>query len=412
MRFALVTTFFGPHRFGGDAAYVERLAAALLRRGHEVEVFWSRDAFEAVRGRREPLPYAPPAGLVMHPLSSRWPLWGAAVTHQSGGLGLYRRSLGRRLAEGRFDVVHLHNVSLIGAAELMRLRVPGAVRLMTLHDHWLACPLSVRWRFDREACPAPACVRCTLAAGRPPQWWRLGGGLARGFRSLDAVIFPSHRSMADHAERGVVHPRAAVLPYFVPDDWRIAAPPGGSRDRFLFVGRLVKEKGLQTLLPLFRLRPHVGLDVVGDGPYRPELERLAAGAGNICFMGAAGADAVRGHLARARGLLVPSLFPETLGYVVLEAWSQAAPALVSAAGALPSLVADGGGAVCGSPAAFAEHVDRWLQNPDEASRTGLVGWRRAGGEFAEESHMERLLELVDRCRRVGRSTEPGAGSGR
>ena len=254
MRFALVTTFFGPHRFGGDAAYVERLAAALLRRGHEVEVFWSQDAFEAVRGRRLPLPYEPPAGLVAHPLSSRWPLLAAAAVHQSGGLGCYRRTLGRRLAEGRFDVVHLHNVSLLGAAELMRLRVPGAVRLMTLHDHWLACPMSVRWRFDREACPAPACVRCTLAAGRPPQWWRLGGGLASGFRGLDAAIFPSRRSLADHADRGVAHPRAAVLSYFLPDEWQVATPPGPVRERFLFVGRLVKEKGLQTVLPLCKLR--------------------------------------------------------------------------------------------------------------------------------------------------------------
>lgn len=398
MRFALITTFFGPHRFGGDAAYVERLAAALLRRGHEVEVFWSQDAFEAVRGRRQPLPYEPPAGLVTHPLSSRWPLWGALGVHQSGGLGCYRRPLGRRLAEGRFDVVHLHNVSLIGAAELMRLRVPGAVRLMTLHDHWLACPLSVRWRFDREACPAPACVRCTLAAGRPPQWWRLGGRLAAAFRSLDAAIFPSQASLEAHAERGVEHPRGAVLPYFVPDRWRADLPADGGRDRFLFVGRLVKEKGLQTLLPLFRRRPQVGLDVVGDGPYRATLEGLAAGAGNIRFLGAVAADAVREHLSRARGLLVPSLFPETFGYVVLEAWSQATPVLVSAAGSLPDLVADGGGAVCGTPDAFAEHVDRWLQNPGEASRTGLLGWRRAAGEFAEEMHMGRLLDLVDRCR--------------
>lgn len=395
MRFAFVTTFFGPHRFGGDAAYVERLAAALVRRGHHVEVFWSHDAFETVRGRREPLPYAPPAGLVTHPLSSPWPLWSAIRVHQSGGLGPYHRTLAPRLMAGRFDVVHFHNVSLVGAAELLGLVVPGAVRLMTVHDHRLACPMSVRWRFDREACPAPTCIRCMVSAGRPPQLWRLGGGLARSFRSLDAAIFPSRQSLADHAARGVTHPRATVLPYFVPDDWRVAAPPDGGRDRFLFVGRLVKEKGLQTLLPLFRDRPAVDLDVVGDGPFRGALERSAAAVPNVRFHGALGADAIRGYLARARGLLVPSLFPETLGYVVLEAWSQATPVLVSPAGALADLVAGGGGIVCPSAASFAERMDQWIQRPEGAAEIGRLGWQRSAGEFAEDKHVAAYIDLVN-----------------
>ena len=50
MKICLVTTFFGAHSFGGDAAYVDRLARALLRRGHEVHVFHCADAFNIVRG--------------------------------------------------------------------------------------------------------------------------------------------------------------------------------------------------------------------------------------------------------------------------------------------------------------------------------------------------------------------------
>lgn len=51
MRFAMVTTFFGAHSFGGDAAYVDRLSRALVRRGHEVHVFHCVDAFNSARGR-------------------------------------------------------------------------------------------------------------------------------------------------------------------------------------------------------------------------------------------------------------------------------------------------------------------------------------------------------------------------
>jgi hypothetical protein len=34
----MLTTFFGPHSFGGDAAFVDRLSRSLARRGHEVHV--------------------------------------------------------------------------------------------------------------------------------------------------------------------------------------------------------------------------------------------------------------------------------------------------------------------------------------------------------------------------------------
>ena len=49
MKFCMITTFFGAHSFGGDAAYVDRLSQALCRRGHEVHVYYCVDAFNAVR---------------------------------------------------------------------------------------------------------------------------------------------------------------------------------------------------------------------------------------------------------------------------------------------------------------------------------------------------------------------------
>ena len=57
MKVCMVTTFFGAHSFGGDAAYVDRLSRALLGRGHEVHVFHCVDAFNAVRGDHPLRPY-------------------------------------------------------------------------------------------------------------------------------------------------------------------------------------------------------------------------------------------------------------------------------------------------------------------------------------------------------------------
>ena len=63
MKFCMVTTFFGGHSFGGDAAYVDRLCQALCRRGHEVHVYYCVDAFNAVRGSHPLREFSPPPAI-------------------------------------------------------------------------------------------------------------------------------------------------------------------------------------------------------------------------------------------------------------------------------------------------------------------------------------------------------------
>jgi len=403
MRIALVTTFFGRHRFGGDAAYVERLSEALLRRGHAVTVLYSRSAFDAVRGGMQPLAYEAPAELRIHGLAPMAACADLLWMHQTGGLGRHGTHLVRQLADGAFDAIHFHNISLIGGASLLRACPKGPVRLMTAHEHWLTCPLSLLWRFGREPCERATCVSCSLQAGRPPQLWRGSGAIQRGVSALDALVFPSRHTMESHAHRGIHHPRARVLPYFLPDEWVPADPPPPAPPNapFRFIGRLVQEKGLQSILPLFRSRPHCRLEVVGDGPFRAELQRIAEGAANIRFLGAVSANEVRTLLPDTRALLVPSLFPETFGYVLLEAWSQGIPTLASGAGALPEVTSQGGGWVCRSAEDFAHRIDHLQGDPVAARERGLEGWRQAMEHFSEAAHVCAWESLVQDCQTRG-----------
>src|SRR6516225_6721187 len=89
MKIAMITTFFGAHSFGGDAAYVERLSQALCRRGHEVHVYYCVDAFNAVRGTHPLREYKQPQGLYLHPLESGYGVLSPLAT-QATGLPLFK----------------------------------------------------------------------------------------------------------------------------------------------------------------------------------------------------------------------------------------------------------------------------------------------------------------------------------
>ncbi len=63
LRIAMLTTFYPPFHFGGDAIGVQRLSQALVRRGHHVTVIHDVDAYNALRQGAEPSVQPEPAGL-------------------------------------------------------------------------------------------------------------------------------------------------------------------------------------------------------------------------------------------------------------------------------------------------------------------------------------------------------------
>src|SRR6516164_9354447 len=106
---------------------------------------------------------------------------------------------------------------------------------------------------NREPCTERHCFTCTLAHRRPPQWWRYSGLLKNTAKHVDAFIAPSRFSQNLH--QTALDAPVVYVPNFVPSlessfsflpDKNTAAQP-----YFLFVGRLEKLKGLQTLIPVF-----------------------------------------------------------------------------------------------------------------------------------------------------------------
>lgn len=408
MKVCMVTTFFGAHSFGGDAAYVDRLSRALVRRGHEVHVFHCVDAFNAVRGGHPLRPYTPPPGLHVHPLESGLGLLSPLASQVTGRPIFKAEALRKALDAIDTDVVHFHNISLIGGPDILKLG-RSAVRLMTAHEHWLICPMHLLWKYDRKACDGAECIRCTLAGRRPPQAWRYTGAIERGLRELDALIFPSRHALEEHRRRGIGAPMVH-LPYFLPDDWTGGledAQPASGRPYLAAAGRLVRMKGFQRIIPLMKLLPEVDLRIAGTGPYERVLRRMAEGMPNVSFEGLLGG----GDLARlfhgARAVVVPSLFPETFGYVVLEAFAVRTPVVVhQGGGALQETgVLSGGGLGYRTDAELLLALRRMVHDDDLRDDLAARGYSARTGEWSETAHVDRYFNLIHSIQ-TGRPSAP------
>ena len=151
------------------------------------------------------------------------------------------------------------------------------------------------------------------------------------------MIFPSRHALEEHRLRGIDGP-LVHLPYFLPDDWsggiedEDQEPAPTERPYLAAAGRLVAMKGFQRLIPMLRYLPEVDLRIAGTGPYEATLRTLARDLPNVRFEGLLGGPDLARLFHGARAVVVPSLFPETFGYVVLEAFSVRTPVVVHQGG--------------------------------------------------------------------------------
>jgi glycosyltransferase involved in cell wall biosynthesis len=405
MKFAMLTTFFGPHSFGGDAAFVDRLSRALARHGHEVHVIYCRDAFEMVKGDQTPRPYEAPPGVTIHPLSSRFGPLSPLATHQTGLPKFKEQAIRTLLRSIRPDVVHFHNLSLIGGPGLLAVPTPGAVKFMTTHEHWLVCPLHVLWKFNESVCETKDCVKCCVQSAIPPQFWRKTPLLERSLRHLDALIGPSLSTIREHGRRGVDVPMTH-LPYFLPDDYTglpETPPPAFGRPYVAAAGRLEKIKGFQDVIAVMKRLPDLDLRIAGSGPFEGELRRLADGLTNVHFEGRLDSSQVAALFRGALAVAVPSLVYETFGYVVLEAFAEKTPVVVRDLGALPELVAEsGGGLVFRTQDQLVGALKQISENADLRVRLGCDGFFARHGLWSEAEHLERYFALIGQKRRAKR----------
>lgn len=409
LRVALVTTFYPPCNFGGDGRYVRSFAHALAQRGIEVEVIYDADAWRAVSGTPQsaplPEPLPEPPGVTVHRLDSRWALGSTLLTQQLGRPVVQGRAIEALLARG-LDVIHYHNVSLVGGPGVLALG--DAVKLYTAHEHWLVCPNHVLWRYNRELCDARDCTRCSLAFKRPPQLWRAGSLLDDKARHVDAFIALSESVARNHKAFGFS--RAMVpMASFMPDDAALALGEGARRIQerpyFLFVGRLEVIKGLQDVIPCFDDDSPADLLIAGTGEFEERLHHLAEGRRAVRFLGQQLPEALPGLYRNAVALIAASLCYEVFPMVALEAFREATPLIARDLGPYRQILEEsGGGLLFEDAAGLKAAMRRLVEDPALRDRLGASGRRAVETRWSERTAIDAWLNLVrDTAAAKGRS---------
>jgi glycosyltransferase involved in cell wall biosynthesis len=401
LNFLHLTTFYPPYSFGGDAMYIYRLAHALGDEGHHVDVIHCIDSYHLLHPGEPEIAFQEHPNVTRHELRSPYRWVSPLLTQQTGYPLLKTRKIQEILHSRPYDVIHYHNISLLGP-QILKMQSPNgrAVKIYTTHEHWLVCPTHVLWKFNRQACDRPECLRCTLMAKRPPQMWRYLGVLERASRHVDQFVSPSRFTAQMHAARGFPQP-VAQLPYFIEkkdSDWQNPGPRPQEKPYFLFVGRLEKIKGLHTLIDFWKQVPEYDLLIAGTGNQVEELKILASAQPQIKFLGALSQQALGNYYFHALATVVPSITYETFGMIILESFARKTPVIVRDLGALPEVVQDsGGGRIYSTNVELFNAVQQIACTAGLRDRLGEKGYAALVRYWTREPHLELYFDFLERA---------------
>jgi glycosyltransferase involved in cell wall biosynthesis len=201
---------------------------------------------------------------------------------------------------------------------------------------------------------------------------------------------------------------------FVDPDPGIGTGEGGFA---LFAGRLVEEKGIETLLEAWKgLSAPVRLKVIGEGPLAARVAEAAATDKRIEFPGPQSKSEVLEAMRDAAFLVFPSTSYEGFPLVIAEALATGLPAVASRLGAMEEILADGRTGRLFSPGdadALRQSVMWATSCPGELKEMRLRARAAYERKYTAETNYARMMtiyETVLGCSPLG-TLAPGLGSG-
>ncbi len=308
-RVALFTETFVP-KVDGIVTRLKYTVEYLVRLGDQVVVFAPDGGIPEYKG-------AEIYGISGFPLPL-YPELKLAVPHPG---------IGAKLEEFRPDIVHIVNPAVLGLGGLFFAKAMKLPLIASYHTHLpkylqhygLGFLEGTMWELIKTAHNSASLNLCTSTA-------------------MVEELKKHGVEVVDLWQRGVdteqFHPR------FRSEAMRERLTQGHPQDRLLlYVGRLSAEKEIQRILPVLQAIPGARLALVGDGPYRSELEQIFMGSPTH-FVGYLQGDDLASAFASSDVFLFPSR-TETLGLVLLEAMAAGCPVVAANAGGIPDIVTDG-----------------------------------------------------------------------
>ena len=249
------------------------------------------------------------------------------------------------------DIAHVHSAyHQISPSILSLLRQRGVPVVLTAHDLKILCPAYTMLSNGSvcEACKGGKvwnvatrrCIKGSVSLSSLIALEAMVHGVLKSYgNNVDRVVTPSRFYRDKFIEWGWPPSQLLYVPNYV--DAAQFEPEYGGGDYFFYFGRLVRDKGVHTLIRA-AANADVPLLIAGTGPHADEFKELATQLqARVEFLGFRSGDDLHKLIRDARAVVLPSEWYENAPISLLEAYAFGTPVVGADIGGIPEMISAG-----------------------------------------------------------------------
>lgn len=321
-----------------------------------------------------------------------------------------KQAIVAKIAEVKPDIVHFHNTFMsISPSAYYACQEANIPVVQTLHNYRMVCPKATLFR-DGTICTK--CVSSLLytpaiqhACYRESRSQTMGvvvmlnlhTALKTWDKQVDKYICLSEHSKQIFIQGGFPAYKLSVKGNFLQYD------PGYSdidENYFVFLGRLVPEKGVRVLLEAWKQLPNIPLKILGDGKLLTEARAFIDDnhISNIELLGHIKREDALEIVKKSSAQIVPSQWHEPFGLVAIEAFACGKPVIASNVGALSDIVEDMQTGLLFSatnPTFLAEKVQWLWQRPEERKAMSAKARQTYEAKYTSSVNYQQLVAIYE-----------------
>lgn len=317
-----------------------------------------------------------------------------------------RRKISSLIRTTKPELAHLHNIyHQISPSILTPLKKAGIPVVMSVHDWALISPnyslfdhgeicergMKNPWDIIEHRCIKDSKVASAWAAF---VFW-MHKKLRLYEKGVDRFIAPAEFVKEKLVVAGIDQKKIEVIHHFI-DATKISPSDGG--DYIGYIGRLSPEKGVEVLLRAATKTPEIPVKIAGTGPDEARLRSLTKELGlkNVEFVGWLDGVMRARFYGHAAAIVVPSVWYEIFGMIVLESYAAGKPVIASRIGALPELVREGETGFLFRPGDADQLADQMrliFGEVGERRRMGAAARAMVEQEYNPEQYYEQIMKL-------------------
>jgi len=310
------------------------------------------------------------------------------------------------------DVFYVHKFESIGDI----LSVKGSKRVVRMiHDHDLYCPRRHKYyAYTRKICThrcGPICYADLAFLKRTEKGIRFVSIRKKllemqNNKNVDTFLVGSAYMQKELERNGFDHKKIHVLPPCV-QSYSEALQSFPLQPSILFVGQLIKGKGVDILLKAYALLLQktgtpIPLHLIGQGNEEQALKTQVQDASykaQVQFHGWVSHEELSRFYDNSTMVVVPSRWPEPFGMVGVEAMLRQRPVIGADVGGIPDWLKNGQNGLLVPPNdqnALCDAMYSLVSNPQKAKSMGEMGRSKVEKLFSYEKYMFDLESLLEK----------------